>query len=231
MTTAAKGTQAPADVPAATETITGDVKTPPAPDAAADAAAAAAKATTDAAATAAAAAAAEAETKRKADDAAEAAKPKAPEKYDLAVPKGSEEWLDPTDIAAVEKIARDNDFTNEQAQALLDGEADRMATQSATFRAQVVADATYGGDHLKDTQTHARLFLDTLRPEGTPEGDSLRRMLARTGYGNHLAVVSLFADVGRLMADDKPISARGATTPTKRDAASVLYGTTDPEKK
>jgi hypothetical protein len=220
--------QATTETAKPTGTITGDVKVTPVAAAAATttetapasipdpAAEAAAKATADAAAKA----TADAETKRKADEAA--ASSKAPEKYALVLPTGSEQWLDASDIAQVERAARDAGMTQEAAQEALDKHADRMAEQSATFRAQVEADPVYGGDHLNETATNAQRFLSQIRPVGTPRGDAIRRLLAKTGFGNNIEVVSLFADAGKLMAEDAPIGGR-TTTGTVSDPASKLY--------
>lgn len=170
------------------------------------------------------AAALSAEAKRKADDAAaEAAKSKAPEKYALKLPESG--TIDAADLARVEKVARANNYTNEQAQALLDEHAGEIATMSASFLTQTKADPTYGGDHFEATQKFALAALDKLRPKGTPAGDALRGMLNKTGYGNHLAVISLLADIGKQMAEDDPMhSSGGSGAGGKRDAAAVLYG-------
>jgi len=150
---------------------------------------------------------------------------KAPEKYALALPTGSEAWLDASDIAAVEATAREAGLSNEEAQDALDRHADSMAARSAQFRAVVESDPVYGGANLQQTQQHARAFLDRVRPAGTPAGDEIRRLLAKTGYGNNLAIVSLFADTGKMMAEDTPVGGR-TTVGTIDDAASKLYAPT-----
>lgn len=149
----------------------------------------------------------------------------APEKYALTVPAGSETWLDTTDVQALEVSARAKGWTNEQAQAAIDQQADARAAMSAQFRTETEADPIYGGDHLTETQRLATLALDKVRPAGTPAGDGIRRLLAKTGYGNHLQVVSMLADLGKLMAEDKPAGGGGGGA-KHRDAATVLYGKT-----
>lgn len=193
--------------------------------AAADKAAADKKATDDAAAA----------QKKTDDDAAAAAqkdkgskdgeKPKAPDKYELKMPDDAGDYLDESDLKTVETLARAKGWTNEQAQAELEDYADNLAAQSARFREETEKDQTYGGDNLAETQRLARLALDKVRPANTAEGKALRRILAKSGYGNKLEVVSFLADLGKLMAEDSPAgNAHGAGADAKKDTASVLYG-------
>jgi hypothetical protein len=150
----------------------------------------------------------------------------APEKYTLAIPEGAEAWFDDTDLKQIEKLARKGGLTNEEAQDFVDDTADSLAEQSAAFRAITAADPDYGGDHLTETTRLARLALDAVRPAGTPHGDALRRILAKTGFGNNLEVVSFLADLGKLMAEDRPGGSGGGGGGGKRDPAAVLYDNT-----
>lgn len=147
----------------------------------------------------------------------------APATYALVVSPESETWLDATDVKTLEGQAKTLGWSNEQAQRALEMTAQQRQADSRTFRASIEADPVYGGDHLAETQQHANLVLDRLRPAGTPDGDALRHLLTKTGYGNHPQVVGLLADLGKLMAEDQPahgVPGRGAP----RDAATVLYG-------
>lgn len=164
--------------------------------------------------------AADVEAKRIAD-----AAPKAPETYTLAIPEGAKGLIDETDLKAFEAQARAKGLSNDQAQAILAEQADALATQSAAFRTTTEADPIYGGAKLPETQRLAALALDKLRPAGTPHGAAFRSMLVKTGYGNHLEVVSLLADLGKLMAEDTHVASGGGGAPT-RDAATVLYDKT-----
>ena len=148
----------------------------------------------------------------------------APEKYALVLPTGTEAWMDPSDIAQVEVLAREQGLNNEQAQQALERVADSYAQQSATFRQQVVDDPIYGGANLVETQANARRFLDTVRPAGTPRGDAIRRILNKTGYANNLEIVSLFADTGKMMAEDKPVGRGAESGSGDYDIAERLYG-------
>src|SRR5436190_5907031 len=108
-----------------------------------------------------------------------------PETYVLTVPPGSEQWLDVTDVKSLESHARDKGWTNEQAQAAVTETIALRAAESAAFRTMVEADPIYGGGNLAETDRLANLALDKVRPKGTPAGDAVRGLLARTGYGNH----------------------------------------------
>lgn len=175
----------------------------------------------DAAATAAAAAAAAASSGGKDGD--QQVKPKAPDSYTLTVPKGAEDYLDPTDLERHAEIAKANGWTNEEAQAYTEAVADAIAEQSAAFRSRTEADKTWGGTKLAETQQHASRFLDRIAPKGDPLGDEFRSILVKTGYGNNLAVIAAMARGGKMMAEDAPLSGAGGGAKTPRTAAETLY--------
>lgn len=152
--------------------------------------------------------------------------PKAPEKYALTIPEGGDVWLNDDDLKQLETIARKEGLDNEAAQALVDDHVAALAEQSKTFRAQVLADDTYGGDHFADTERFVKTVLDKVRPAGTPRGDALRSLLSKTGYGNHLEVISFLADLGKLMVEDTPARGGGGHGTPVKDAAEMLYGGT-----
>jgi len=150
--------------------------------------------------------------------------PKAPEKYTLTLPEGGR--FDTEDLKAFESVARAQDLTNEAAQQMLAEHAAAIDAQTAHFLEQTKADTTYGGEKLADTQRLAKLVLDKVRPVGTPHGDALRAMFEKTGYGNHLEVISFLADLGKLMDEDGGAAGTSGASARQRDAATVLYGGT-----
>lgn len=152
-----------------------------------------------------------------------AAASEAPEKYDLAIPDGAEQWLDDADLKAFEKTARAKGLTNDQAQAHIDEYADSLATQSAAFREETSKHPKYGGDNLAETQRLATLALDRVRPANTAEGKAVRQLLARTGYGNNVHIVGLLADLGKMMAEDSPAHGTGAGQLKDKSPEAVLY--------
>lgn len=178
--------------------------------AAADTAAAAKVAADKKAADEKAAADLKAETERKAGE-----KPKAPEKYDLKTPDGGR--LDAADLALVETEARKYGLTNEQAQALVDDHDTRLAAQATAFEAAAKADKDYGGDKLAESQALAKAAIDRLRPAGHPRRDAFLRFLNKGGAGNHVEVIAILADLGKLMREDTGLGGRkvggGAESP------------------
>ena len=153
----------------------------------------------------------------------DAAASKAPEKYALTLPDGDR--LDAADLKGWEALARAEGWTNEEAQTHVNAEAARIDEQSKAFRALTESDPIYGGPHMDDTTKLATAALDKLRPKGTVRGDAFRALLHKSGYGNQLEVVSLLADLGKLMAEDTPISSgAGLLKGQKRSDADVLFG-------
>jgi hypothetical protein len=155
-------------------------------------------------------------------DGTQTAEPKAPEKYALKVPDGAE-WLGTDELARFEKSARAKNLSNEQAQSVLDEAITTRAEESAAFRTVTESDPTYGGDNLAETQRLATLALDRIRPKGSTRGDSFRSYLTHSGHGNHLEVVSLLADLGKLMAEDQPGAPTSLRSAGKADPAKKLY--------
>lgn len=156
--------------------------------------------------------------------AAAAAKPGAPEEYDIKKPAGAD-WLDDGLVSSIEKTARAKGLTNDQLQAIVNERAEEIAAQSTAFRAAVEADPTYGGDKLAETQRLSKTAMDKLRPAGTARGDAFRKLLVNTGFGNNLEVVSLFADLGKMMSEDGHIGGDGGKPASKTEGglASTLY--------
>ena len=128
----------------------------------------------------------------------------APDKYALTLPKDGA--VDAIDVAAVEKYAREGNLSNEDAQALLEQQNTMLIEQSEAFAAQLTADPTYGGDKLPETQRLAKLAIDAVRPEGHPRRAAFQRILDKSGAGNHIEIASFFADLGKKLAEDTPVS-------------------------
>jgi hypothetical protein len=153
-------------------------------------------------------------------DGAPSETPKAPEKYTLTLPAGG--YVDDTDRATIEAFARTNNLTNDEAQLYVTRVAEARAADSARFLAETTADPTYGGEKLAETQQLARAALEKLRPAGTPRGDAIRALLDKSGYGNHVEVISLLADLGKSLQEDRPVTPGGGIA--TKDPAAVLYG-------
>lgn len=142
-------------------------------------------------------------------DGAAAQKPKVPDKYELKAPEGG--YVDDDDLVRVAALAKAEGWTNEEAQAQLDRHAKSVAAQADAWLAETKADPQYGGEKLAEAQKRARAVIDRVRPDGHPRRDAFLRILDKTGYGNHIEVLSFFADLGKLAAEDTP--AGGGTSP------------------
>jgi hypothetical protein len=133
---------------------------------------------------------------------------KAPDAYTLKVSDEAKEFIADDDRVFLEEVGKANDWTNEEAQAELDAHVERtkakLAKQADEWAKATKADPVYGGEQLKETQRLARKALDTLRPEGHPRRDSFMRFLDRGGAGNHIEVVSMLADLGKILSEDAP---------------------------
>lgn len=162
------------------------------------------------------------ETTTASEDDGQKAEQGAPEKYDLKLPDG--DWLDTEDLADLEVVARANGWTNEQAQAALESHADALVAQSTRFLEATKADPTYGGTKLEATQQDVTRVMNRVRPAGTPRGDALRRLLDKSGYGNHIEVISFLADLGKLMADDAPPKGSAGDKPAPKSREEKFYG-------
>jgi hypothetical protein len=155
-------------------------------------------------------------------DAAADAAAKVPDKYELAIPDGAESYLDADDLAGAGAYAKAKGWTNDEAQAWLEEQADLLAATSMGFRPSLERDPEYGGAKLKDTEQHAQRALDRIRPKDHPRHAAFNRLLVRSGYGNNIEVVSFLADLGRLLAEDVP--AGGDPTVKKLTHAERIYG-------
>ncbi len=123
---------------------------------------------------------------------------KAPETYSLKLGEGS--LLGSADVAFIEKVARENNLSNESAQSLIDQQDTLIKAQSESWLADLKADKTYGGDKLETTQRLANAAVDKLWPKvadvgratledsvvrGTVDGDDRKtKPLAERMYPN-----------------------------------------------
>jgi hypothetical protein len=147
----------------------------------------------------------------------------APEKYDLKTAK-DELLLADNFYAALEKIARDNGMSQEEAQQFVsekEAEVRKLYDeQSAQWLKETQADPRFQGK----LEEHVELAKRALEFVGDPE---LTKALNVTGYGNHRAVIHAFAKFGRLLQDDKlVVPGSSDAAPRLKSAAEVFYGQT-----
>lgn len=166
----------------------------------------------------------------KADEGGDPAPKAEPIKYELAIPEG--DLVTAEELAEIAEVAAANGWTNEEAQAQLEAVHARRESQAAAFLEELKADPTYGGDNLATTDKRMKAVLDRHAPEGTDRGDTIRGVLKRSGYGNHVAFVGFLADIGKSYVEDtvpggSPSGGRGPQGPLTTDViAERLYGKT-----
>lgn len=132
-------------------------------------------------------------------------KPAEPEPYELTAPDGYPMGADA--LKAFTDHCRAAGFSKEQAEKQLDwmkGNYQRwqeeQVTQRKSWREELRADKDFGGDKYDASLAEARQALAQF-----DDGGQIRAMLNETGYGDHPAVVRIFARVGRALAEDNAI--------------------------
>ena len=135
-----------------------------------------------------------------------------PEKYDLKV--GEDSVLDPIAVEKIAAYAKEQGLSQEEAQQVLDGEAEAVAkdvsTRSEAWLTAAKADKEIGGEAFEKNKT---LALQVVEKFFTPE---FQKLLNRSGYGNNPEVLRGFARLGKAMSPDKLVNpTHNATGPTK----------------
>jgi hypothetical protein len=154
------------------------------------------------------------------------ATPVAPESYeDFAIPEGFE--TDDDSVKQFSSMAKELDLSQDQAQKLLNKQAELsadMKAQNETARVQreqawvdeLKADAVIGGKNLPETVERANR---TLRNLGTPE---LISLIKENGYGNNPEVVKFMANIDKRLGEDSMVEGKG-TTILNKTAAQIMY--------
>jgi hypothetical protein len=154
------------------------------------------------------------------------ATPVAPESYeDFAIPEGFE--TDDDSVKQFSSMAKELDLSQDQAQKLLNKQAELsadMKAQNETARVQreqawvdeLKADAVIGGKNLPETVERANR---TLRNLGTPE---LISLIKDNGYGNNPEVVKFMANIDKRLGEDSMVEGKG-TTIMNKTAAQIMY--------
>lgn len=138
----------------------------------------------------------------------------APEEYDLKLPEDSQ--LDPSVTEEIADFAREQGFSNEQAQALLDRESNAVASYIEAQDEQVKEireswlgtsekDKEIGGDGFKENVELAKRAVDKYG------SDEFRQALDETGFGNHPEVLRTFVRIGKAMGEDNIVSPGSGT--------------------
>ena len=129
----------------------------------------------------------------------------APEAYaDFTAPEGVE--LDPDLLGDLKTLGKENNWTQEQAQKVVDlgaamqdkfskTFADSVVAARAEWREQTTTDAEFGGKNLQPNLAIARTARETF---GTP---ALKDLLDQSGLGDHPEVVRFFYKVGKATSE------------------------------
>jgi hypothetical protein len=156
---------------------------------------------------------------------AAAAAAQVPERYELTIPQGS--TLDQVDVDAITAIAKENKWSNEAAQAALQRMSEDLSAQSTRFLTELQADTEIGGANLERAQLDAKRALDKFLPANTPEGQTFRTAMNKSGYGNYAPFVKLLSRIGKAMGEDSPgAGGAGAGGGARRSHADVMFGDT-----
>lgn len=151
-----------------------------------------------------------------------------PEKYDLKLKDNS--GLDQSHVDALQSFAKERGLSNDQAQSILDRDAERLAsfTKSSIETAkamgqkwveEVKADAEIGGQHFQKTVEDA---VSVINRFGTPE---LKKVLNSSGLGNHPEVIRMISRIAKTMGNDQlVVSNMDQALPEKKSPAEILYG-------
>jgi len=151
---------------------------------------------------------------------------KAPEKYDLKVPDGSQ--LSAEQVDKIASYAKEQGLSNEAAQKLLESqheaissiEAERQAQFKETvdaWKEQAQKDAEYGGDHFSRNVELAKRVVSRYGSE------EFQRALDESGFGNHPELLRVFVRIGQAMGEDRLVtSAAGASS--QKSLEDIFYG-------
>jgi hypothetical protein len=152
--------------------------------------------------------------------------PAVPEKYDLKAPEGVD--LDASVVEGTAAISRELGLSNEQAQKLLEhqaqvlgnistAQAEQVETLSQTWKDEVIHDKEFGGDKLPATTAKATRALDRFFPE-------LKAGLKGSPFANHPALIRGLARIGAAMGEDQMVQP-GSTLGGEQSVVDILYPT------
>lgn len=154
--------------------------------------------------------------------------PKAPEQYaDFTLPEGV--TPDPVIREQFKQLAKELDLTQEQAQKLIDLDAQRVTaqaeaakTQSTTWFGQIQADKELGGEKLQENAAVAAGALDKF---GTTE---LKTLLQETGLILHPEIVRMFYRAGKAISEDSFVGGSPGSSAAQPSTAQRMYPNMNP---
>jgi hypothetical protein len=149
-----------------------------------------------------------------------------PEKYELKLPENA--LLDQKALEKIADIAKQQGFSNEQAQKVLEeqnaavseyvkAQVDAFRERQQSWKQTIETDKEMGGSNFKQTAEFARRVVDRY---GSQE---LKATLNESGLGDHPELVRFVARIGKEMSDHQFFNA-GTAPAEKKSPAEVLYG-------
>ncbi|HYA40880.1 MAG TPA: hypothetical protein VEF34_06230 [Syntrophobacteraceae bacterium] len=164
---------------------------------------------------------------------------RAPEQYaDFTLPEGV--TMDEAQTSEFKSFAKEQDLTQEQAQKVLEFGAAKIkdlteapykawSDMQTKWQAECKADPDIGGTKFEQSIKDAALVFTP--GESNPfvgsadEAKALREALSATGAGNNPAIVRLFVQMGRLLAEPGPLTGKPAATDKQGDLLAKMYPT------
>jgi len=150
-----------------------------------------------------------------------------PEKYEFEMPEGFEE-LDEELIDQATPIFKDLGLSNEQAQKLVNFEAQRQREQQEAWAAQVKdwekalkSDKDFGGDKFDANLGKAKALL---KKYGS---DELVELMDSTMLGSHPEMVRWAMRVAKALGEDSVSDRSGPRSKPERTAEEVFYSKVD----
>lgn len=157
-----------------------------------------------------------------------------PEKYDLKAPDSAD--IDATVIERIAAHAKSRGLSQEQAQSTLELVADEVAkhndANAAAYKAKVEEWKTFTNsdpvlgknrDERRAAVTRGRAVLDKFGEARPDDAKELREFLDSSGFGEHRAVVRLFAWLGKAAGEGQLVTGNAADSRPKTDA-EIFYG-------
>ena len=152
-------------------------------------------------------------------------KDKSTDKYELKV--GKESLLSNDQLKEIEAYARQQGFSNDQAQALLNREEKLLSAYKESLHSEFEAtakkwtedlksDKEIGGDNFSKSVEIAKRVVDRFATE------SFKKSLNETGFGNHPELVRTFVKIGHAMSEDTFEPSKGGTK--EKSIEDVFYG-------
>ncbi len=98
-----------------------------------------------------------------------------------------------------------------------------LAKQREEWHSEIKADKTIGGEKFQATLQRAQQVVDKIDANIAP---GIKKILADTGYGDHPAVVRLFAHLGEQAREDTFVSGGGQSAGQQKQLHQILYPAT-----